>query len=63
MMFWLSKLLNRRRPQDFTFMGELYDGDIYEKVPDPSDVPPADWGPPGGDWNNWQQDMMVRRKR
>lgn len=43
-------------------MGKTYNGDKWEKVPDPSDMPPIGWRPPGGDWKNWKQDMMVRRK-
>ncbi len=57
---WFYRLIGRPY---FYFMGEFYDGVIWKKVPDPSDMPPIGWRPPGNDWNNWQQDMMVRRKK
>jgi hypothetical protein len=46
----------------FRFGGEVYNGNRWKIVNDPSDVPPPDWIPPGGDWANWQQDKMVVRK-
>jgi hypothetical protein len=48
----------------FKWEGQYYDGNKYELVNDPSDVPPYDWVPPGGDWKNWRQDkMLVRREQ
>lgn len=53
----LKRLFGFAPPRkDFTFMGRTYNGDDWEKVPDPSDIPPPDYR------GNAKQDMMVRRR-
>lgn len=43
----------------FQYCGKTYDGNKWKKVPDPSDMPPPDWQPPGGNWDNWSQDQKL----
>jgi hypothetical protein len=55
MIFWIRQLLGLPlRSHDFTFMGEVYNGDVWEKIPDPSDAYPL---------YGMKQDMTVRRRR